>query len=205
VKLLVTALLLLPFAAVGAMEARSPIAMSFGVPENRAGGIGMNLRIYVLPETVSFSGIAMEEIPSTQGSHTGYFENPYFAKIWYHTEEMWAGRWGNIDYENYWDVDRAWGGDEMPHEKQDGTVTFNLNEGAWRNGDIVWNISWGWAEKDRKPGDSPAKPLATPYNQEFHIDASGTLSVSKFQHTAVRGTNDVFRLNGDVVQPTPAY
>ncbi|MCR5751658.1 MAG: hypothetical protein K6G91_06835 [Kiritimatiellae bacterium] len=110
----------------------------------------MNLRIYVLPETVSFSGIAMEEIPSTQGSHTGYFENPYFAKIWYHTEEMWAGRWGNIDYENYWDVDRAWGGDEMPHEKQDGTVTFNLNEGAWRNGDIVWNISWGWAEKDRK-------------------------------------------------------
>ena len=49
-----------PSAIVGEPQ----FAYNFGVATNRTGGAGMRLQLYVLPDTVSFEGIAMEEVPS---------------------------------------------------------------------------------------------------------------------------------------------
>ena len=45
--------------------------------------------------------------------------------------------------------------------------------------------------------------MITRYDQTFTIDEYGTLTVSKFQNAVVRGTNNVIRLNGDIVVGTP--
>ena len=71
------------------------------------------------------------------------------------------------------------------------------------DGLLVWNIIWGWGEPNRSQGDSPIKAMTTPYNQTFTFDEYGTLTVSKFQNTVSRGTNNVIRLNGDIVAGVP--
>ena len=47
------------------------------------------------------------------------------------------------------------------------------------------------------------KTMTMSYNQTFTFDEYGTLTVSKFQNTVSRGTNNVIRLNGDIVTGEP--
>lgn len=162
----------------------------------------MDIEVLIMPETVCFSGIAMEEIPSLDGQHMEYFSNIYFTNIWYHTTDMGAGKWKNIWPDNSWGNDHAWLGEEMPRELANGQMTLDMSEGAWSDGTLVWNITWGWAETNRSTGDPPVKAITTPYNQAFALDAYGTLTVMKFQHAVSRGTNNVIRLDGNVVQGT---
>jgi hypothetical protein len=172
----------------------------FGLQENIAGGIGMELEIYILPATVSFSGIAMEEIPSTRGEHSGYFSNLYFMDNWYHTVDKGAGSWSNVKPDNFWDIDQAIMGDHLPLQKSDGSMTWNLLEGFWRDGLMIWHIPWGWRDRNAEPDDLPVKTLTTYYNQTFSITSNGTLSVSKFGNTVSRGTNNVIQLNGNILE-----
>ena len=184
-----------------AIVARLPVAKDFGIATNHAGGAGMNLEIFVQPETVSFSGIAMEEIPSTTGIHEDYFSNIYFESEWYHTEARGAGKWINIKASNLWDTDHAWFAAELPRELPNGEMTFDLSYGTWTNGEMSWNIPWGWADHGAEDGiTAPVKSISTPYNQTFTFTEDGTLTVSKFQHSVSRGTNGVIRLDGNAVQ-----
>ena len=185
------------------LVARLPYARDFGIATNHAGGAGMNLEINVLPETVAFNGIAMEEIPSIDGEHQGYFSNIAFSNRWYHTTERWAGRWINISSDNQWGEDRVWMGDELLRELPTGDMTDDMTRGAWSDGLLVWYITWGWGELNRSKGDPPVKAMTVRYDQTFSFDEYGLLTVSKFQHTVSRGTNNVIRLNGDVVVGTP--
>ena len=132
------------------------------------------------------------------GVHEGYFANSCFQPIWYHTTEMRAGRWANIKPGNYWDADDATMGDELPRILPNGNPTYNLGEGSWSNGQLVWHINWGWAESNRRKGDVPVREMTSLHNQTFTFTANGTLAVSKFQKTVSRGTNNVIRLNGVV-------
>ena len=163
----------------------------------------MNVRIYVQPETVSFDGIAMEEIPSLEGVHQGYFSNVFFSDRWYHTTEMSAGRWKRVDRDNYWGEDRAWMGDELPRELPNGNMTLDMTRGEWSDGLLVWNITWGWGEQNNSQDDPPTKAMTVRYDQTFSFDEYGTLTVLKFQHTVSRSTNDVIRLNGNIVTGVP--
>ena len=173
----------------------------FGIATNHAGGAGMNLEIFVQPETVSFSGIAMEEIPSTTGIHEDYFSNIYFEREWYHTEARGAGQWKAIGFDNSWDTDHAWLAGELPRVLPNGEVTVDMTYGTWTNGTMVWNISWGWSDHGAEDGvTAPVKSISTPYNQTFTFTEDGLLTVSKFQHSVSRGTNGVIRLNGNAVQ-----
>ena len=124
----------------------------------------------------------------------------YFSDVWYHTTDRGAGRWKNIGANNLWETDHAWMGDELPRELPNGEMTFDMPQGLWSEGTLVWDITWGWAETGRNTGDLPVKVMTTPYNQTFTFTADGTLTVSKFQQTASRGTNGVVRLNGNIVQ-----
>lgn len=168
--------------------------LKFGLGPNQAGGIGLKFNTYVMPMHVSFSGIAMEEVPSNEGFHDGFFANNYFCNEWYHTVEHEAGRWGNVRPDNFCGDDRAYWGSEIPRILPDETMTFNPNEGVWTDGRIVWRINWGWAAINRNFGDIPVKEIATPYNQTFRIDEYGTVSVTKFQCMIIRGTNNVIRM-----------
>jgi hypothetical protein len=179
--------------------ARSPKACNFGLDENVAGGAGMELEIYILPETVSFTGISMEEVPSLEGVHVGYFANISFANVWYHTVDRGAGQWVNIKPDNYWATDSAVMGDVLPLEKPNGDITWDLSEGVWSQGELVWYIPWGWRERDAEIGEEPVKVIPVRYNQTFRIDQHGTLSVLKFGHVVSRGTNNVIKLNGNIV------
>lgn len=181
----------------------SPVARDFGVARNRAGGAGMNLQVYVFPDTVAFSGIAMEEVPSQEGLHQGFFSNVFFSNVWYHTTAMNAGRWIVVSPDNYWGMDRAWMGDELPREMPNGDMTFDQSCGAWTDGLLVWDIPWGWGAPNSVSGTLPVKTMVTHYNQTFSIDEYGTLSVSKFLNVVSRGTNDVIRLNGNAVVGEP--
>ena len=183
--------------------ARLPEARDFGIATNHAGGAGMNLQIYMLPETVAFNGISMEEIPSQEGVHQDYFSNIYFSDLWYHTTDRGAGKWRRINQDNFWGEDRAWMGDELPRELPNGNMTFDMTRGEWSDGLLVWNITWGWGEQSSSQGDPPAKALTVRYDQTFTFDEYGTLTVSKFQNTVSRGTNNVIRLNGDIVAGKP--
>jgi hypothetical protein len=182
-----------------AIVARSPKVYDFGLNENIAGGAGMEFDIYILPETVSFAGISMEEVPSYEGVHTGYFANLFFSNVWYHTVDMQAGQWMNVKPGNYWSKDSAMMGDILPLEKPTGDMTYDLTEGVWSNGELVWHIRWGWRERNAERGDEPVKSMSVRYDQTFRIDHEGTLSVLKFGHIVSRGTNDAIRLNGNVV------
>ena len=51
------------------IECRDVKAERYGVPVNHAGGIGMVMDLYVLPLDVSFTGIAVEEVPCLEGTH----------------------------------------------------------------------------------------------------------------------------------------
>jgi hypothetical protein len=182
-----------------AIVARNPKACDYGVEENIAGGVGMECEIYILPEIVSFNGIAMEEIPSSEGLHSGYFSNLFFTNVWYHTVERGAGHWVNIGRDNSWGCDLATMGDRLPFEKSNGDMTWNLGEGSLSDGMIVWYINWGWGDRNAEPGDLPICSLVTRYDQTFTIDSEGTLSILKFDHIISRGTNNVRRLNGRIV------
>jgi hypothetical protein len=181
----------------------SPVVKDFSVAENRAGGTGMNLNIYIYPLTVSFSRISMEEVPSLDGDFNGYFSNVFFSNVWYHTVQMGAGQWVNIRPDNFRGTDRVWMGDVLPREMSNGEMAFDLHAGAWSSGTLIWKIPWGWQDSDAQIGDIPVKTIKIRYNQVFEIDQFGTLSVSKFGYVVSRGTNNVFRLNGNIVEPEP--
>ena len=179
--------------------ARNPQMIDFGITENKSGGVGMESQIYILPETVSFSGISMEEIPSVDGIHEGYFSNSFFSRVWYHTEEMGAGDWTNIKPDNYWATDIAMMGEILPFETTNGDMTYDASLGNWRDGVITWYIQWGWGEFNSEQGDLPLGIIPKRYDQTFSINNEGTLSISKFGHIVSRGTNNVFHLNGTIV------
>jgi hypothetical protein len=179
--------------------ARNPQMIDFGIIENKSGGVGMESQIYILPETVSFSGISMEEIPSVDGIHEGYFSNSFFSRVWYHTEEMGAGDWTNIKPDNYWATDIAMMGEILPFETTNGDMTYDASMGNWRDGVITWYIQWGWGEFNSEQGDLPLGIIPKRYDQTFSINNEGTLSISKFGHIVSRGTNNVFYLNGTIV------
>ena len=185
------------------LVARTSVARDFGVATNHAGGAGMNLNVYVLPETVAFNGIAMEEIPSLEGMYQGYFSNIAFSNLWYHTVARGAGKWYKVTNGNFVFEDKAWMGDEMPRELPNGDMTYDMTRGEWSEGLLVWDITWGWGTLNSTEGDLPAKAMTERYDQTFTFDEYGTLTVSKFQDTVSRGTNNVIRLNGKVVTGLP--
>ena len=163
----------------------------------------MRVELYVQPETVCFSGIVVEEVPSTNGTHQGYFANVHFEDEWYHTTEMHAGNWLRVENDNHCGRDEAMMGDPLPRELPDGTMTWQLNVGTWSDGLIVWDIPWGWTTNGCEAAASPIKEIVQHYNQTFEITEDGTLTITKFGNTVSRGTNNVFRLNSVIVDGYP--
>ncbi len=177
--------------------ARSAVAFDFGVPENVAGGAGMELELVILPTNVTFKGISAMEVPSDYSDPQGYFTNTYFDVVWSHTTNMHAGIWHKVRVDNIFMYDRATMGDVLPRMTPTGEITQDLRY-AWISGSMNWYIPVGWNEQDLANAIGPVK-VFTNYWQRFRMSATGTLEVEKLGYTVERATNSVIRIN-DVIQ-----
>ena len=126
------------------IEAVSVDCVTYGVPTNYAGGIGMEFKLRLNPLDVCFSGISVEEVPCDIGLREGYFAMPIFAELQSHTRNNGAGVWCEIDIDNI-----VLGGDIaaieslLPRVTPDGILTNDLHFG-WMDGRIEWEIPLGW-------------------------------------------------------------
>jgi hypothetical protein len=148
-------------------------------------GAWMELELYATPMTVSFKGLAIEEVPCTNGTLNGYFEQ-FVAQYGSHTRERGAGTW--------WDVDSAnrIGGDKLMKDR----VVFSPLPRPYLGGTLHWDIPIGWNVKGTSGYAEPFKETSTMYSVFTVMTDRGTVSVRKFGHTIIRGTNDVCVLDG---------
>ena len=165
------------------------------VPKGQAGGVGMNLWLYIEPMCVSFQGIDVSEIPcNTIASHSGYYSTTNFNGVLSHTLDADAGYWYHVREGNYWCQDHAWSNVRRPE----------LSEGT-----MVWNIPIQWYQRLEASGSWPRGFIHADgrliggaedaYLQEFNMTSEGTVKVTKHEHWVDRTTNDVIRLDGVVV------
>ena len=172
----------------------TPTLNDFGLGHNCAGGVGMQLELHVAPTNVSFSGIAIQEVPSNYKDPQGYFANSYFSNVWSHTRERHAGEWHNIASGNFFMLDNADMGDLLPRMTPDGSIANNTSFG-WILGTMNWKIPVGWNERNASLDDMVVKSFQT-YWQQFAINSQGTLRINKLGQWVQRGTNNVVQING---------
>jgi hypothetical protein len=181
------------------VTARSPKDINYGKHPGEAGWVGMELEVYVEPLDVSFFGLAVEEVPCDTGTHTGYFNNPYFSDMWYHTRNNQAGNWVDVSLGNFFAYDRAAIACKLDQILMIDS-TGNSVEAGWIDGCIVWDVPFGWNESGTSGETAPYKTFATGTTQEMVIFNNGRTGVRKLGNQIVRMTNDVVILNMEVVQ-----
>ena len=171
---------------------------TYGLPPGKAGGIGLWQEFRVTPLTVSFSRIAVEEVPCDQGTHEGYFTYGVVTSRWTHTREAGAGKWFNVDIHNRVggddDVhDEACLGEELLPMTAEGILTNDYSVG-WIDGSMVWQVPFGWHVRGTEGEAEPFKTFGT-ITHEFYIDRWGRSGVCKFGNQATRLLNDRRFLN----------
>lgn len=176
---------------------------TYGLEVGHAGGVGVVQQFQVLPLFVSFSEIAVEEVPCVRGGATGYFRHAIPSNCWTHTRAAGAGKWYNVH------IDNVVGGlesseDEAALTKEllpmtaDGVLTNDVRIG-WLEGDMNWEIPFGWNVKGTAGVVAPLGQFATNTVQSFIITPSGECGVRKFHNQAQRDLNDRRRFNGRIV------
>ena len=178
------------------IEARNMSSIEYGMHPGVAGYVGMQFTLHVTPLDVSFTEIAVEEVPCNQGTHIGYFAQPAFSNMWYHTRENGAGNWDRVKFGNRYNNDRAVCQYEIPK-----SYLIGLNGElilGWYEGYLSWNVPFGWNEKTTSGTTSEYRQFATDTMQEVLLDAYGTVTITKFDSWISRATNDVIMLYGDV-------
>jgi hypothetical protein len=142
--------------------ARNPKELKFDIAYGYPGGVGMQMDLYILPDTVSFQWLSFMEEPSMESVVDGYFTNNVFSSVWYHTEDRGAGEWHDIKPENFFFTDVAMMGDQLIL--------------PWNEGRIYWNIP---IKGKRKRDDRIVVDDTINYGQEFSMSADGSLRISK--------------------------
>lgn len=179
------------------------------VTDGNAGGVGLIQELHVLPDYVTFSQIAVEEVPCYSSTFSGYFNLSAIKarlRYWSHVREAGAGNWYNVNA-----VGRI-GGDELildtaalinelPRVLPNGAVTTNTAYG-WRKGVMEWDIPFGWNHRDPFVTADPVGVFATDVKHIFSMSSTGSLSISKLGNTVRRDLNGNCYLN-DVLKPNP--
>ena len=181
-------------------KAIRPVVYSDIVHKGEAGGVGMELYWYVGPMDVSFSQIAVEEVPCFTYEAEGYFTNPYYQGAFGHTGGWWgagAGTWFKVQcqdnrIEGY---DTAAFHDKIPWLMPNGTVTTNAAY-AWMNGCVYIDNPFGWNVSGTEGDTLPYKEFGHDIRDTIRIDGQGRVGVFKLDNWVERKTNDVVRLYG---------
>ena len=181
-------------------KATGPLVYSNAVHIGEAGGIGMELYQYVTPMDVSFSEIAVQEVPCFTYEAVGYFTNSYFNGAFAHTGGWWgagAGRWSNVNVGNnrLKDSDMAAYETKIPWLTPSGTPTTNP-ACAWTEGHAYMDTPLGWNVKDTSGNTPPYKQFGENLQQVFRIDRHGRVGVFKLDNWVERTTNGVVTVYG---------
>ena len=137
----------------------------------------MYLYMYVTPLDVSFSEIAVEEVPCLIYEASGYFRSPYYNGAFGHTTQAGAGTWMNVlTAENQINGhDRAAYVEKIPWLTPDGTETTNAAY-AWTAGTVYINNPFGWNAKGTTNGP-PHKSFGEDIRATFMLDENGRVGV----------------------------
>ena len=177
-------------------KALDPLVYSNAVHIGEAGGIGMKLYLYVEPFDVSFSQIAVEEVPCMTYEATDYFTNPYYNGAFGHTRQAGAGNWVDVDRNNRMNCeDEAAYRDKIPWLTPNGVVTTNAAY-AWTIGRVYIDHPFGWNVKSTAGETPPYKEFGTDIKATVMLDAQGRVGLWKLDNWVERLTNGVYRLYG---------
>ena len=177
------------------IEARNVRYWKGSVSTNCAGGIGLEMKLYIKPLDVSFEKIAVEEVPCTEGMHSGYFALPQFSGDWYHSRDNGAGRWHDISEGNIFGDDTACISNELYRVNDSGLFVEDENYGWWY-GDLSWKVPFGWNEMNTAGDTAEFKRFAENTLQEMVIFPNGMSGVRKFYNMATRYIDGRIFLNG---------
>lgn len=141
-------------------------------------GASMHLHPYMAPTSVSFYRVQCEEVGEDASDVDGYFTNnpPFTINTLSHKGNSGPGKedeWFQIQENNLW------------QEGWDVATAGPLPDLPWSNGHFTWIIPGKW-----KIGTGPTNNIEQGWDQEFTIDSSGTVTITKFRHTVIRHTNE---------------
>ena len=178
-----------------AIEPRNIGYWKGGAPIGHAGGIGLEFDLYVLPLDVSFSGLAVEEIPCDIGSRSGYFLNNHFTNLLSHTSDNGAGNWLLLSADHLCGVDAPGIYTALPRVTPDGILTNDLRFG-WAYGTLTWAIPYGWNEGITNRTALVRGRFAEDTVHENVIFKTGKTGVRKLRQAVTREINGTIYLNG---------
>jgi hypothetical protein len=160
--------------------------LPLGSHPGEAGWTGMKLDLTVLPETVSFSGLAFVEVANDEGTREGYFASEEFAASQSHDESQGAGVWHDISDDNFffYDCPRLVGQCQSP----------------WREGVIAWPIPIAWGERGTTSMVGKMYELPVVYRQTFTIDAQGRLRIDKYGQWVLRWPTGTYEHSEDLIE-----
>ena len=181
------------------VEARDVSAVVYNVPVDHAGGIGMEMHFYVLPLDVSFSQIAIEEVPNDGGSTVGYFTHSDFREWWHHNEKTGAGNWLDVSVQNKIGVDYPRIEGELYRMMDNGLLVDDPSYG-WRYGELNWEDPFGWNERGTANGEAEYKRFAVDEEQNMVILETGRTGVRKLKNAVTRDIDGTVYLNGKKVR-----
>jgi len=157
-----------------------------------SGKVGMSLALYLNPSMVSFSYIHLQEIPEYVAvPPSGYFSVQNGLLPPTHDTSAGAGIWRQPWPRNdgtYWTDDAV----QMPYACP---PLPGMNPPSWSDGTLRWNIPVGWGNGSTVVGRMEPNPTT----QVFHMDADGTLSISKYLHVIMRSVDGRVWLDGSRV------
>ena len=199
-------------APTGIVAQNAHVLKYINVPDGHAGGLGLVQEFHVKPREVSFSRIAVEEVPCNSSSLNGYFNFPSISNgltAISHTTVAGAGRWFKVDLHGRVGgatqmVDTASIKTELSPMLPNGTLSPYVADG-WLNGSMTWDNPFGWTDFDPSAGAPPAGVFATGVQDIFSITADGDFSVLKLENTALRTVDGNCFLNGSQVTPEEEY
>ena len=177
------------------VEARNVGAVVYKVPIGHAGGIGMEIPSYALPLDVSFSQIAIEEVPNDGGSAVGYFTHSDFRNWWHHDENTGAGNWLDVDVHNKIGIDYPRLESELYRMTDDGIFVDDPRYG-WRYGELNWDNPFGWNEQGTAKGTPEHKRFAVDEKQKMVIFETGRTGIWKLRNVVTRDIDGAVYLNG---------
>ena len=172
-----------------------------------AGGVELLQQYRVHPLTVSFEGIAIEEVPCDEIIPPDeYFrmliQDSFFTNRIQlsHTRAAKAGVWVDVVSGNVgggyngkaWDHAGYLG--EFPRMMPDGTLTTNTAFGWLGGGSLEWKIPFGWEQKPHIELSEPVGRFAENTRQIFTITADGDVRIHKLGHVAERKLDGTSRL-----------
>lgn len=176
----------------------NPSYRVYGMSQGQAGCLTLVQKFMILPLSVSFSRIRIEEVPcDDEIPAVGYFTYlPTNMVSRVHNEDAGAGNWLSVGDDNIADgLDTAGAGFPLPRLTAGGEISSDSSCG-WMDGNLVWRIPFGWNNHNAINGVPPAGTFAEGVRQVFSMSQDGDFGVSKLSNAVQRKVNGEVYFNG---------